>query len=103
VDALRAQALLLRRLRRYEEAASSWRELLAVAACPEAYVREAAEALAVHHEHRIRDLESARRFALQSLRLQATAARQEAMKYRLARIDRKLGSTPRSDGLPLGG
>jgi hypothetical protein len=51
------------------------------------------EALAVHHEHRARDLEAARRFALQSLRLQATAARQEAVKYRLARLDRKLGSS----------
>ena len=50
------------------------------------------EALAVHHEHRARDLEAARRFALQSLRLQATVARRDAIKYRLARLDRKLGS-----------
>jgi hypothetical protein len=55
-------------------------------------VREATEALAVHHEHRARDLEGARTFALQALRLQATTARQDAVKYRLARLDRKLGS-----------
>jgi tetratricopeptide (TPR) repeat protein len=91
-DALRAAAILLRRLRRYDEAASTWRELLATRGCPAGYAREAMEALAVHHEHRARDLEAARRFALQSLRLQATAARQDAIKYRLARLDRKLGS-----------
>jgi hypothetical protein len=60
--------------------------------CPPGYAREATEALAVHHEHRVRDLEAARGFALQALPLQATAARQEAVKYRLARIDRKLGA-----------
>ncbi len=92
IEALRAYALLLRRLRRYEEAAGSWRELLGMRQCPPTYAREATEALAVHHEHRARDLEAARTFALQSLRLQATAARQEAVKYRLARLDRKLGS-----------
>jgi uncharacterized protein YprB with RNaseH-like and TPR domain len=99
-EALRAQAILLRRLRRYEEAASSWRELLA-ARCSESYAREAAEALAVHHEHRARDLEAARRFALQSLQLQATAARQDAVKYRLARIERKLGADPHAQAAPL--
>jgi hypothetical protein len=96
VDALRAAAVLLRRLRRYEEAAAAWRELLGTRDCPAGYVREAMEALAVHHEHRARDLDAARRFALQSLRLQATAARQDAVKYRLARIDRKLGSIERA-------
>jgi tetratricopeptide (TPR) repeat protein len=95
-DALRAAAILLRRLRRYEEAADSWRELLGVRGCPPSYAREAMEALAVHHEHRARDLEAARRFALHSLRLQATAARQGAVLYRLARIDRKLGLTERT-------
>jgi len=92
VDAMRAAALLLRRLRRYEEAAYAWRELIAMRGCPAAYSREAMEALAVHHEHRARDLEAARDFALQSLQWPTTAARQQAVKYRLARLDRKLGS-----------
>jgi hypothetical protein len=92
VEGVRASAILLRRLRRYDDAAAAWRELLAARGCPAGYVREATEALAVHHEHRVRDLEAARTFALQALRLQATAARQEAVKYRLARLDRKLGS-----------
>jgi tetratricopeptide (TPR) repeat protein len=92
-DALRASAVLLRRLRRYEDAASAWRELSAMRGCPQAYAREAMEALAVHHEHRARDLETARNFALQSLQLPTTAARQQAVRYRLARLDRKLGSS----------
>jgi hypothetical protein len=91
VDAFRASATLLRRLRRYEQAAAAWRELLGTRPCPPAYAREATEALAIHHEHRARDLDTARTFALQSLRLQATAAHQDAVKYRLARLDRKLG------------
>jgi uncharacterized protein len=94
IEALRASAIALRRLRRYEEAAATWRDLLAVQQCPPAYAREANEALAVHHEHRVRDLETARAFAMQSLTLQATPARQHAVKHRLARLDRKLGSTP---------
>jgi len=91
-EATRAAAILLRRLRRYEEAAAAWRELIALRRCPPAYAREAMEALAVHHEHRARNLEAARNFALQSLQLPTTTARQQAVKYRLARLDRKLGS-----------
>jgi hypothetical protein len=52
--------------------------------------REATEALAVHHEHRVRDLEAARRFALESLRVPATMARRHAAEHRLARLNRKL-------------
>ena len=92
-DALRAHAALCRRLRRYDEAAASWRRVLDVRACPPGIAREATEALAVHHEHRARDLTAARTFALQALGLQATAARQEAVHYRLARLDRKMGSS----------
>ena len=90
--ALRATATLCRRLRRYADAAAAWRQLLDLRGCPPALAREATEALAVHHEHRARDLHEARAFALRSLPLQATAARQEAIRYRLARIDRKMSS-----------
>ena len=38
-----------------------WRELLDIRGCPPAIVREATEALAIHHEHRVRDLPAARR------------------------------------------
>jgi uncharacterized protein len=94
VEALRASAIVLRRLRRYEEAAAAWRDLLACPRCSPAYAREASEALAVHHEHRARDLEMARHFAVQSLSLQGTSVRQQATRHRLARLDRKLGNAP---------
>ena len=92
-EALRGCAVLARRERRFDEAASFWRRLLDLAGCPPSAAREAAEALAVHHEHRARDLEVARRFALQSLQFRNSASRTEATHYRLARLDRKL-STP---------
>ena len=57
-------------------------------------MREAAEALAVHHEHRRRDPLSARGFALQSLQLPLTASRRDALHHRVARLDRKLASAP---------
>jgi uncharacterized protein YprB with RNaseH-like and TPR domain len=91
-EALRAFAVLSRRMRRYEEAATAWRRLLDLDACPQPLVREASEALAVHLEHRLRDPLSARGFALRSLQVDNSAARRQATEYRLARLDRKLGS-----------
>jgi uncharacterized protein YprB with RNaseH-like and TPR domain len=91
-EALRAYAMLCRRLRRYSEAAVAWRGLLDCDGCLPALAREANEALAVHHEHRARDLQAARMFAMRSLPLQATPGRREAVQYRLARIERKMSS-----------
>jgi hypothetical protein len=89
-EALRAYAVLSRRERRYEEAALAWRRLLELRACPAPLVREATEALAIHHEHRARDLRAARSFALQSLDYPATTSRREAVHHRLARLERKI-------------
>ena len=61
-DALRALALVYRRARRFDEAARCWTALVE-SGCPSQVEREAIEALAIHHEHRRRDLESARLFA----------------------------------------
>jgi hypothetical protein len=47
----------------------------------------------VHHEHRLRDLEAARAFALQSLNVNSTRSRHAATQHRLARLDRKLGES----------
>ena len=91
-EALRGAAVLARRQRRYTEAAAAWRRIIDLRGCPPEIVREASEALAVHHEHRLRNLELARRFALQSLQLPASVARQQAVAHRLARLDRKLGA-----------
>ena len=91
VDAWRSYALLSRRQRRYQDAADGWRRILELRRCPPAILREASEALAVHHEHRVRDLQAARGFALRSLSVHVTASRREATQHRLARLDRKLG------------
>jgi hypothetical protein len=48
----------------------------------------AVEALAIHHEHRARDLAGARELALAAL--DEAGARSDAVRYRLARLDRKL-------------
>ena len=90
-EAWRSYAVLSRRVRRFGEAASAWRRILSLRGCPPAIARDASEALAVHHEHRLRDLQAARSFALQSLSAQATSSRREAAQHRLARLDRKLG------------
>jgi uncharacterized protein YprB with RNaseH-like and TPR domain len=100
-EALRAVAILYRRERRYEEAALAWRRILALRGSPPSIAREAAEALAVHHEHRLREPHVARGFALQSMRLQATRSRVQLLEHRLARLDRKIVATPASASASL--
>ena len=95
ISSLRSLALLSRRSRRYEEAAAYWRELLELPTCPPHVTREASRALAVHHEHRARDLPAAKTFALRSFDAHAPAWNQ-AVQYRLARIERKMNNSQRS-------
>jgi uncharacterized protein YprB with RNaseH-like and TPR domain len=92
LDGLRSLALLFRRTRRFEEAADCWRSLAEVPGCPAHLEREAAEALAIHHEHRKRDFEAARTFALRSLENGEGNPRKwtEAVHHRLARLEKKL-------------
>ena len=99
-EALRAYAVLSRRHKRYEDAAVAWRRILELRGCPATISREATEALAVHHEHRLRDPFAARTFALQSMTLPQTPSRRDAVQHRLARLNRKLAETPR-DVIPL--
>ncbi|HUR32996.1 MAG TPA: ribonuclease H-like domain-containing protein [Vicinamibacterales bacterium] len=96
VEALRALALGARRSRRYADAAVRWRQLLDLPGCPLPIRREATEALAIHHEHRERDLAAARLFALKSLEAGTEAAWGDAVRHRLARLDRKMGVSERS-------
>ena len=93
-EALRAYGVVCRRERRYAEAADAWRRILALRGCPAHIAQEATEALAVHHEHRLRDLSAARQFAMQALQFSASTTRVQAVQHRLARIDRKLGIPP---------
>jgi uncharacterized protein YprB with RNaseH-like and TPR domain len=90
VGALHALALGDRRARRHADAAVRWRALLDIPDCPSHLAREAAEALAIHHEHRVRDLPVARSFALQSLEREASLGWREAVQRRLTRLDRKI-------------
>jgi uncharacterized protein len=92
VEALRALALASRRARNYNQAAGYWQRLLEVPGCRPHAAREASEALAIHHEHRIRDLETAKAFALRSLEHDRHPAWDEAARHRLARLERKLDS-----------
>jgi hypothetical protein len=57
--------------------------------------REANQALAVHHEHRARDLPTAKAFALRSFDVRAPAWNQ-AVQYRLARIEKKMDKSQAS-------
>jgi uncharacterized protein YprB with RNaseH-like and TPR domain len=90
IEALRALALTCRRARMHDEAAAAWRELVDMRGCPKPILRDAAEALAIHHEHRVRDLAVAKAFALRNLESGRDLGWGDAARYRLARIDRKL-------------
>ncbi|MGH9370944.1 MAG: ribonuclease H-like domain-containing protein [Vicinamibacterales bacterium] len=97
-EALYRLGLRCRRDRRYGEAAARWRDLLALtdtAARRYDHVfgtlrQFALEALAIHHEHRSRDLDAARELALFALDGDDRSARAGGMRHRLARLDRKL-------------
>jgi uncharacterized protein YprB with RNaseH-like and TPR domain len=91
-EALRAYAVVSRRLRHYDDAADAWRRVLGLTECPRPIEREASEALAVHHEHRRRDFVSARDFTLRLMDVDESVTRRQAAAYRLARLDRKLES-----------
>ena len=90
IESLRALALASRRARAYVDAAACWQRLLDTPGCPPVVVREATEALAVHHEHRARDLAAAKAFALRGLDVGAQPAWTRAVHHRLARLERKL-------------
>ncbi|MBI3047240.1 MAG: ribonuclease H-like domain-containing protein [Acidobacteria bacterium] len=93
-EALRGYAVLCRRAREHEAAADAWHQVLELSGCPPHLAREAREALAVHCEHRLRDFGAARRLAVESLRFGTSAARTQAIRHRVARLDRKLNPNP---------
>ena len=95
VEALYRLAVRLRRDRRFSDAAAVWRELIDFT---EPYARQrgmlsdlrqvAVEALAIHQEHRAKDLAGARELALAAL--EETGGRSQTVRHRLDRLDRKL-------------
>jgi uncharacterized protein len=90
VESLRLLALVHRRQRRYKDAAACWRQLLDVRGCPTQVLREATEALAIHHEHRERDLAAAKAFALRSLDQNPNVGWRAAARHRVARLEKKI-------------
>ena len=102
-DALYRLGVRLRRNRQFADAASVWRELIEFTH-PRSMRRGllgdlrqvAVEALAIHQEHRAKDLAGARELALASL--DEPGRRTESVRHRLARLDRKLA---RSTDAPL--
>jgi tetratricopeptide (TPR) repeat protein len=99
-EALWTYGVACRRAGRFDQAAAAWRRLLTMAACPERTSRDAAEALAVHHEHRLRDFEQARDLAMASLRLSTSAVRRAGAERRVARLDRRIAEV-RTSLVPL--
>ena len=89
-ESLRRLALVRRRHGRLTEAASAWQDLVNTPGCSSTLRREAREALAIHHEHRSRDLQTARAYVLDVLADDTALRRREQAEYRLRRIDRKI-------------
>jgi chromosome segregation ATPase len=87
-EALRRLAWLRRRDRRPNEAAEAWNELAILPRCAASLRREAKEALAIHHEHRLKDLQAARQHALDLLA--DGVANPARVQHRLERLERKL-------------
>jgi tetratricopeptide (TPR) repeat protein len=97
-EALYRLGLRQRRERRFAEAAETWRTLLALNS---GRIRTpllgplrqfAAEALAIHHEHRERDFEGARELALLALDHTDDSTKASATQHRLSRLDRKIAA-----------
>jgi len=89
-ESLRRLAWLRRRAGRVHEAAETWRELASLPRCAAALRREAREALAIYHEHRSRDLGTARSLVLDVLKDDPMGRRKAEAEHRLQRLDRKI-------------
>jgi uncharacterized protein len=92
-EALRWLALRLRRERRYDEAAVLWHQVLEISVSPPDLQREAIEALAIHHEHRSRDLDAALAYALRGFERDADDRFRQELERRLARLRRKMSAS----------
>ena len=89
-EALRRLALSRRRAGRMADAAAAWSEIVSLPGCPSALRREAREALAIHHEHRSRDLQTAKMLVLDALAENPAPGWRSKAEYRLQRLESKL-------------
>lgn len=93
-EALRRLAYVQRRTGRPADAAATWEALLQTRGVSPRLRREAREALAIHHEHRVRDLDTARTLVLDALAEPLEFRHRASAERRLARLDRKLTARP---------
>lgn len=107
VDARQAyghMAVLHRRRSQYDEAAEAWQRLLALVPRGRRRLtpleRQAVEALAIHHEHRAKDLEQARQYA-ETLGATADGRRKSETDRRLNRLARKLARDRDTTAAPV--
>jgi uncharacterized protein YprB with RNaseH-like and TPR domain len=92
-------AVLFRRDGQYTAAAAAWQQVLDWGDGRPARTgldRRAAEALAIHHEHRAKDPAAARQYAALLKQQAGASAADRKVQHRIARLDRKLG-TGRND------
>ena len=93
-EALYRVASARRRQRRHADAAELWHRLLELGRTPGRFEREALRALAVHHEHRLKDARRALTFARRAYTAERTASRRLDVQKRLTRLERRLAAEP---------
>ena len=105
-ESLYRLALACRRQHRHSDAARYWQALIDLGRRPAGvFEREALRALAVHHEHRLKDTDGALNFARRAYAVEYTAGRRRDVERRLTRLERRLANQARtaasSPGRPL--
>jgi uncharacterized protein YprB with RNaseH-like and TPR domain len=103
--ALARLALMHRRAGRYDAAAAAWQQILDLVPRSRRSLmpieRQAVEALAIHHEHRVRDLERARGYA-EALGAASTGRTRAETERRVQRLVRKIEARGGDGRLELG-
>jgi tetratricopeptide (TPR) repeat protein len=89
-EALRWLAVHHRRAGRHAQAAEAWQQILELGLDHAPLVREASEALAIHHEHRSKNLDAARTFALRALDVDPDPRSERELEHRLDRLKHKM-------------
>ena len=98
-EALYRVASARRRQRRHIDAARVWQRLLDLGRTPGLFEREALRALAVHHEHRLKDTGRALTFARRAYAEARTATGRREVQKRMTRLERRLAGRGRLGGL----
>jgi hypothetical protein len=102
--ALERMAVLLRRASRFGDAAQAWSRVIDLSESGRRPLsrleRRAAEALAIHHEHRAKNLKTAKQYA-EAIRETSPTRAAEAVEHRLSRLERKIQvATERESRMP---